>query len=662
MAFSFYGMRFLIFLLLALPVGRLLAQDATLLPELRRELQHAPDDTARALAMARICFNMARSDADSARLYGWRALTIARRIGNLRALGDAHNNLGWLDTQGGRPDSADHHLGQALEIFRKLGRPEFMAVALSNLGWSFSLRGDQVRALEKFHAALEQSELAKDSASMAVALYDIGTTYRRMKQMDKALEHLERSLALERSLGRSVKQAACLQAIANVHNEQGDVTRALVNYRDAYSTYLSHGDLISAGIVQENMGDLFSEQDATDALAYYNAALSLYEQAGSLPDEAYVLRRIAAMEIGLGRLKDAKAHLVEGLALAKRTGAAESEMEYEHALAELYGAMDDGEAVLEHMNRHLALKDSLQGADMQRELARLRTAFETERKEQDNELLRAQNSEQQERIRLGRIRLYGSIVLGTLALVAALLFWRNFRQKRAHGEALERLNRNLADRNAEITEINGLLEMRLLRSQMNPHFIYNCLNSAARMTQAGRQDEALSYLQGFARLLRMVLDHGVNDRVTIREEMDFLQQYLRLESYRMDGLNYEVTADQELLDDDREIPALIVQPFVENALWHGLSGKNGSRRLTVRFSVAGDGIHCTIDDDGIGRAKAGSAVGGDKEPHAGLGMQLTSERLRLLSRRLDDEGSIVVIDKADPDGAPTGTTVILNLD
>ncbi len=226
---------------------------------------------------------------------------------------------------------------------------------------------------------------------------------------------------------------------------------------------------------------------------------------------------------------------------------------------------------------------------------------------------------------------------------------------------LEELNRELARSNAEITEINGLLEMKLLRSQMNPHFIYNCLNSAARMTQAGRQVEALAYLQGFARLLRMVLDQSVNDRVRVQEELDFLRQYLKLEAQRLEGLVYDVTADNALLDEGSELPTLIVQPFVENAVWHGLANKQGERSIHVHFAATDRGIVCTIADNGVGREQAAMAGAERERGHRSLGLQLTNERLKLLSRRLADSGAITVEDLRHTDGAPAGTRVTITL-
>jgi LytS/YehU family sensor histidine kinase len=191
---------------------------------------------------------------------------------------------------------------------------------------------------------------------------------------------------------------------------------------------------------------------------------------------------------------------------------------------------------------------------------------------------------------------------------------------------------------------------------MNPHFIYNALGSAVELNDAGRASEATDYLRGFARLLRMVLDHSVGGMVGITEELEFLRHYLLLESKRVAGLTYAVEADPDLIDGDAELPALVVQPFVENAVWHGLGGKEGERSVHVDFTRNGAGIRCTITDNGVGRGRNGKA------DHRSLGMQLTEERLRLLARRIGGSGSMAVEDLVDADGRPMGTRVTLLLD
>ena len=637
-----------------------LGQDASLVPDLRSDLASATNDTARADALARICFNLIRSDPDSARLVGEQALALAKKIGNQRALGDAHNNLGWLAAEQGQFTRSDSLLTIALDIFKRIGKAEYTSVTLSNLGWLSDKKGDRVGSLKRFQEALAMSEQAGDSASTSKLLYAIGIDYRKSGDLPNGLKFLEQSLEMERALGRPNAEANCLIGIANTHREKGDTLKATETFLRAERIYADLNDHYGLGLVQENLGDIESERAPLEALRYYSAALARYDSVESRIDKAYVLLRIGLTELQVSRPALAEGHLLEGFALSGGAGDRQLTMDYELALAELAQKKGDAPGTFEHYARYVALKDSLQGEDTQRELARLRTAFDTERKEKDNAILRAENREQTERLRRRDIQLYGSIALGLLAVVAAGLFWRNYRQKRRHADVLEGLNRRLAHSNAEITEINGLLEMKVLRSQMNPHFIYNCLNSAARMTQAGQSTEALLYLQGFARLLRMVLDHSVKDRITIAEELDFLRQYLKLEAHRLDGLKYEVDAERALIDDDVEVPALLVQPFVENAVWHGLAEKEGERALSVQFEQRNGSLTCTITDNGIGRDRAAAAPKSGPS-HTSLGMQLTNERLRLLSRRLGEAGSFNVEDLQDAGGSPAGTRVVLHL-
>jgi tetratricopeptide (TPR) repeat protein len=191
---------------------------------------------------------------------GEQALALATSIGNQRAIGDAHNNLGWLDAGQGRLDSADVHLDRALALFRKAGRPEHVAVTLSNKGWVAEKRGDQVGALKHFLDALRSSEQAGDSASTSILLYSIGIAYRKTGDIPQALEFLERSAALERALGRTNKQANCAVAIGNTYREQGDTARALERMAEAAAIFTTLRDHQGLGITAENTGDLLALQ------------------------------------------------------------------------------------------------------------------------------------------------------------------------------------------------------------------------------------------------------------------------------------------------------------------------------------------------------------------------------------------------------------------
>lgn len=296
------------------------------------------------------------------------------------------------------------------------------------------------------------------------------------------------------------------------------------------------------------------------------------------------------------------------------------------------------------------------------QLLELEKRFETKLKEEEIERLDAVTNEQAALLRARNLMLYGSLGTLLLALVAAVLLWRNFSQKRRHAEVLERLNGELKDQKERIEEINRLLQLKVLRTQMNPHFIYNCLNAIANLVRKGDAVGAASYLDGFARLLRMVLDHSVKDRVPISEELDFLRQYLKLEALRFpDGLHYEVDADRDLLDEDVPVPTLLVQPFVENAIWHGLANKEGEKRLSVRFEEHGESLRCVVEDNGVGRKAAPKRAHSDGSPS--MGLQLTNERLQLLSFKLNGNSDRLRFhDLAQPDGTPAGTRVELVLE
>lgn len=633
-------------------------QDATMVPDLLRQHAAAEDDTARSTTLALICYHLARSRPDSARLVGEQALALARRTGSTKALRAAHTSLGWLASEQGHLDSAEQHLNKAMEIARREGDAVDQASAMLNLGWVAEKRGDDAGALKYFLQALEQAELGADTVRVATINYAIGISYRKVDNHAAALEYLQRSLEVEQGLGRRDKVGNCLMALANMARDQGDTAQAMARYRSATGEFEAVADHIGLGLVQENIGDLLAEGAPAEALTHYDQALAHYAQAGAGLDRAYVLRNAGEAHLRMGQHTKARQAFDEGRNLAVQARAQELVMDYERSLANLATVDGDAQGVAWHLNRYIALKDSLQGQARQHEIARLHTEFETERKEKDNALLREKNRSQEQRLHLREIQLYGSLALALLTLVAIGLLWRTFRQKKKYAAILESLNADLEQSHAEISEINGLLEMKLLRSQMNPHFIYNSLNSAAQMTQEGRQAEALAYLQGFARLLRMVLEYSVRDRVPLEEEVEFLELYLKLEARRLPGLHYNVDVREELWDEDAEIPALLVQPFVENALWHGLADKEaGDRRLEVSFRKEDQGMVCDIVDNGIGREAAGQ-----KEPdHHSLGIHLTKERIRLLAYRMGKAGKISTFDLKDPEGRPQGTKVTLQL-
>lgn len=633
------------------------AQDPSLAPDLLTALRGPQADTARVQTLVKLCFNLTNASPDSAQRFGEEARSIAKRIGDTKGLADAHNNLGYLALNQGHLAEASAQLDTALRLFTTSGNPAYLAVVRSNMGWLAERRGDRVGMLREFQQALKHAEAAKDSSSVAVILYNIGTTYNKMEDYGRARDLLVRALRMEEAMDRPDKRAFCLMSIGNTYRSEGDAEQALAYYAKAGPLFTRIGDHVGAGLIAENTGGLFEADDPAKALQHFQEALREYRQVHSGGDMAYILLSIGAAQRALGRYAEADSSLTAGEALARAHSGAELAMDYVKQRAELASAMGDSRATLAHYERYVSLKDSLRNAVTEKELMRLRTEFETERAEKDNALLRAKDLENTERLRARNLQLHGSLALAVLALGAVILVWRNLQQRRKHQVVLEGLNTELHEQKARIEEINSLLRLKVLRTQMDPHFIHNCLNAIRALSLKGEHERAEEYLEGFARILRNVLEHSVRDRISLDEEIAFLNDYVRLEQLRLgNDLTWSITAGDTLLDEELQVPSLLVQPFVENAIWHGLAPKNGPKRLEVHFFVVDGVVTCHVQDNGVGRSEKAPSPG-----HTSLGLKLTGERLDLLTERMRSAGGFRVEDLKDASGAPAGTRVEMRL-
>ncbi len=206
--------------------------------------------------------------------------------------------------------------------------------------------------------------------------------------------------------------------------------------------------------------------------------------------------------------------------------------------------------------------------------------------------------------------------------------------------------------------------LQSLRLQMNPHFLFNALNSIQQMILANEEMVATRYLSRFSKLLRMILVHSDKELVTLNEELEILNLYVELEAIRFkDSFHYSIICDEAIDRDEVKLPTLLVQPFVENAIWHGLMHKEEDRRLEIRFFEKGDYLHCIIQDNGIGRRRAGEvkiATGKGKQ-HASKGISVSLERLRTLANGKSSEEMLTILDMEDEKGQACGTRVEIRL-
>jgi ligand-binding sensor domain-containing protein len=204
------------------------------------------------------------------------------------------------------------------------------------------------------------------------------------------------------------------------------------------------------------------------------------------------------------------------------------------------------------------------------------------------------------------------------------------------------------------------LETKAFKLQMNPHFIHNALNSIQSLVINNKANEATVYISKFAKLLRQVLENSEKNLVSLDKELYSLQLYVDLERLRMNmDVDYNVVVDESLVASETKIPPLILQPFVENALWHGLSRKEGDKVITINISLRENWLMCEITDNGIGRKKAAQAYETFPEGHLSKAVNIIQQRLADFNQSAHLEP--VRFTDLEDNGRALGTTVIIRV-
>ncbi len=206
-------------------------------------------------------------------------------------------------------------------------------------------------------------------------------------------------------------------------------------------------------------------------------------------------------------------------------------------------------------------------------------------------------------------------------------------------------------------------EVNALRSQMNPHFIFNCLNSIKLYSLENDSKSASEYLTKFSKLIRLVLDNSRSERLTLEKEIETLRLYIELEIMRFkEKVQYELKISPDIDQQYIEIPPLLVQPFVENAIWHGLMHKELGGKVSISIDLIEESIlKIVIIDNGVGRTKAAEFKSKTATKHKSFGMKVTNERINLINQIYKTNASVEIVDLFDDKNNSTGTSVIIQI-
>lgn len=585
---------------------------------------------------------------DSSKHYGFVAFELSVKADHNIGKAVSLNSIGMSYLICGYYDSAFPYLDSALTMFKVMGDSTGLVFVRNNLANSMMRKGDYAKALRYYQENLDIATNRNEPENMILSLNNMGIAYFDWKKYDLALKYYRKGLDLLKEMGEEERTGPILNNIGEAYMDMGKTDSALIYFRTALEINQKYGKKRSILISMTNIGNIFLlKENYSEALDTYRQALNISE---SIPDNintALINIKIGLVNNKLKKYKIAKDYLDKGLKMALNDQTMNSVLEAYEGLIETSLGMRDADQVYKYGNLYIALKDSLFNESSLEKITELETKYETAQKENEIAILKTDQQLKSLEIQLQKNLKYSLVVLLVILILAALLIFNRYKLKKDKEKS-------------EVEKAKLTIEKRMLHSQMNPHFIFNSLNSINSFIGENNSFEAQNYLSKFARLMRLILDNSRKKTVALADEISALQLNLELEKLRFDGrFDFSITVSDEIDEDEIFIPPMLIQPFVENAIKHGIKGKMGNGLITLYFYIEDRLLVCVVEDNGVGREKTTKE---DKlNKHVSLGTQVTLERLEILKYEYNANIGLEIIDLKDKNDIGTGTRVIVKL-
>lgn len=564
----------------------------SLLIELKK---HVINDSLRVDILNKIADEYNKINLDSASQFIDAALSLASEIGYTRGMARAHYLMGTIHFYSGDFEAGFITLFEALRLYQKIDHDTESSRTLKNLAAFYQRTGDLPKAIFYGKEALELSKKVGDRLLAARIMNNLGNIY---SDFDDE---------------------------ANMDTAKTMYNRALIIYKE-----FNIEEGISKALT--NLGSLHYDLDELDvAVGYLEKSLIIDRKLNTDPfGLCAALNNLAGIYITKENYQKATDYLNESLQIAEKNAFKEKvKIVYSH-FRWMYWKQGDYRNAYEMLREQQRIERQLVQSKQNKLIEELSAKYESEKKAQEIKNLENQAAIQALEIdRKNQNLLLLGILIVVLTLVVGLIYVI-YRQKRI----------TLARKADEI-------EQRLLRLQMNPHFIFNAMSSIQEFIMDGDQASATSYLTKFSRLIRRILEHSRNEYIPLDQEISLLDSYLSLQNLkRKTPFNYKIIVDEEIDTEELAIPPMFAQPFIENAIEHGLSDIENDASVEIAFALKEDQVELKITDNGVGV----EAAIAKNASHKSLATQITKERIELFKRNIKKEISFKVSSAAQGSG------------
>jgi len=573
------------------------------------------------------------------------ALELYDKLGMKRSVGKVYHDIAKTHYFVRNFDKSIEYLLMALEKFRErtengatVGNLKDTMNIHGSLSLIYLLMGKYDKSLESTLLCLEVGK--KNNFGIAdMLIYTIvaGERFHSKGEKDSAIVYLEKALRYP-DVNPTIEtmKFRAIYSLGNIYYSEGAYDSAVVYYRRAYENYDEKGFLIWAMGLSNKLGLFYYRKKEFNSAEHY-----------FLQSEKF----FAEMLVKKSWYRHDSLKLIAsfGLELYFPMPPVQMKRMMWHKGRDMYYMLfkisetknKTGEA-LKYYIAYSNAKDTVNRLHLNRETVELQTRYESDRKDQQIGFLSRENEFKDTRIRQSMIIVFSQAGLVMLVVILAIVLLRQNR--------LREQQKNL------------LLQQKLFRSQMNPHFLFNSLSSIHNYIIHEEPARAGQYLSKFSKLVRNILECSVEEYIPLEEEISTIENYLELQKLRFpDKFDYSVEVDKAIDTESLNIPPMLLQPFIENSIEHGFKHKEGKGNIKISFTSKNGMLLVELQDDGIGREKAQELLFKHNQDHKSLATALIRERIQALNKRLKKKIVLTILDLKNEKNEPVGTKVALEI-
>lgn len=579
---------------------------------------------------------------------------------DLRAEAYCYNTLGAINYELNRYEqSLDFYL-RSKAIFKKIGEQQGLYNTQKMLGPVQEVLGKYTSATGAYKEFIQVADLAKRYSDVTRSYKALGRIAYNQKDYDNALSYYQTALSYaEDKLKSSSRQADILVYMAKVEHAKGNKEKALEYYYKAEKLAQKSKDYDTYEKSSKSISDIYQKEgDVGSAIEKKQEAIEFYKEGDNADGVSKSSLDLAELALQNNQPEEAFPYIKSSLNLATELGNIEDVQKANLLLSEAYERVGLYDSALIEYKKFVRMEDSLKQLNLIKEkkaqklsntlnsslseIDMLRKDSEI-REEREKELRKRQQADLQKAKAETRLNITIIISLSILALILMVAVFL------------------VAKSNRERKRANQRLALQTLRSQMNPHFIFNSLNSVNNFITKNDELKANKYLSQFSRLMRSVMENSKYEFVPLSSELEVLELYLKLEHARFDDkFDFSFSVDESINVDSTEIPPMLVQPYIENAVWHGLRYKEEKGFLKVHFQMEGNNLMAVIEDNGIGREKSKELKTNNQMKSKSTAMKNIEGRLEILND-LHRTNLDVQVEDFSPDELDTGTRVRIKI-